>query len=66
MNEHEKPAIARPVEILKGTRAIANFLQISLSEVQDLIRQGAPLHLRQGTWRAEKAELWEWWKRTME
>ena len=66
MNEHEKPAIARPVEILKGSRAIAAFLQIALSEVADIADQGAPLNQYNGIWRAEKAELWEWWKRTME
>lgn len=62
MSEQEM-VIARPVEILKGTRAIANFLQISLSEVQDMEMQGAPISRRNGVLRAEKAELWAWWKR---
>lgn len=53
--------IVRPVEILKGTRDIAAFLQISLTDVLKMEKQGAPIKRRNGVLRAEKAELWAWW-----
>ena len=60
MSEQEM-VIARPVEILKGARDIAAFLQVSLTDVLEMERQGAPIRRRNGVLRAEKAELWAWW-----
>ncbi len=64
MNFSKGESIARPVEILKGARAIAAFLRISQSEALGLERKGAPIERRNGIMRAEKAELWVWWKET--
>ena len=59
----ERVDISRPVEILKGARDIASFLQINLTDVLEMEKQGAPISRRNGVLRAEKAELWAWWKR---
>ena len=54
--------IVRPVEILKGVRSIAAFLGVSQAEVLRLESRGAPMRRKNNIIRAEKAELWEWWK----
>lgn len=54
--------IVRPVEILKGVRSIAAFLGVSQAEVLRLESMGAPMRRKNNIIRAEKAELWYWWK----
>jgi hypothetical protein len=59
----KRPEIARPVEILVGRREIAVFLRVSKDEVSRMETGGAPiLRDRHGVMRAEKAELWAWWR----
>ncbi len=54
--------IVRPVEVIKGVRAIAAFLGIRYDEVVDLENAGAPINRDAKNYlRAEKAELWQWW-----
>ena len=55
--------ILRPVEVLKGVRAIASFLSVSQTDVLEMEERGAPIKRKNGVLRAEKAELWDWWKR---
>ena len=55
--------LAQPLEILRGLREIAAFLQISHAEVLDLENSGATIVRRKNIMRAEKSELWEWFKR---
>ena len=54
--------IAPPLEIIRGLREIAAFLQISHSEVLELENSGAPIVRRKNILRAEKRELWEWFR----
>ncbi len=63
MPEGSLGQIPRPVEILKGSRAIAVFLGIRREEIGELEKLGAPI-IRDTNkrLRAEKAELWQWWK----
>lgn len=62
MKDAEKN-IARPIEILVGLRSIATFLKISSEKIRDMEQDGAPMFRdASGVLRAEKAELWTWWK----
>lgn len=55
--------IARPMEIVKGCRKIAEYLQVSRGEVKKFAERGAPIAVdKSGTMRAEKAELWAWYQ----
>ena len=54
---------SNPPEILRGLREIAAFLHISHAEVLELENEGAPIVRRKNILRAEKSELWEWFKR---
>lgn len=53
---------APPLEILRGLREIAAFLQISHAEVLELENSGAPIVRRKNVLRAEKRELWSWFR----
>lgn len=53
----------RPVELLVGMRSIARFLRISNARVLSMEKQGAPITRDEGgVMRAEKWELWGWWR----
>ncbi len=55
--------ISRPLEILVGVRSIALFLKISQRRALQLDKEGAPVCRDEtGTFRAEKSELWQWWR----
>lgn len=57
-------AIARPIEIVKGCRKIAEYLQVSRAEIKRFVENGAPIAVdKSGTMRADKAELWEWYQK---
>lgn len=61
--QSEQAAVARPVELLVGVRAIAAFLKVSTDKVREMEQSGAPMvRDSAGVLRAEKAELWGWWK----
>lgn len=53
---------APPLEILRGLRDIAAFLQISHREVLELENSGAPIVRHKNILRAEKRELWSWFR----
>lgn len=54
--------IVRPVETIKSYSEIARTLRISEGKVRNLIPEGAPIILDDGRPKAEKAELWAWYK----
>ena len=59
----ESPHLLRPVELLVGVRSIAGFLRVSQRKVLEMQSRGAPISRDEtGVVRAEKAELWHWWK----
>jgi hypothetical protein len=59
----ESPRLLRPVELLVGVRSIAGFLRVSQRKVLEMHGRGAPISRDEtGVVRAEKAELWHWWK----
>ena len=53
---------APSLEILRGLRDIAAFLQISHREVLELENSGAPIVRHKNILRAEKRELWSWFR----
>lgn len=55
--------IVRPVEIVRGARDIGKVICVGEGKVKDLEKAGAPI-VRDfnGVPRADKAELWEWFK----
>jgi hypothetical protein len=62
MNE-ETQRLVRPIELLVGLRSIAGFLRVSQRKVLDIKDRGAPISRDEtGVMRAEKAELWHWWR----
>jgi hypothetical protein len=60
----ETPRLLRPIELLVGVRSIAAFLHLSQRKVMEIKDRGAPISRDEetGVVRAEKAELWHWWK----
>lgn len=55
--------VARPVELLVGIRDISRFLRVSTGRVKALAERGAPLTRDvAGVTRAEKTELWQWYR----
>ena len=58
-----KDQIVRPVELLRGIRELAFFLRVSPSNILRFEKEGAPIFRTAGNQlRAEKSELWQWWK----
>ena len=56
--------VVRPLELLVGMRAIARFLKISHHRIRELEKKGAPIARdKGGVTRAEKSELWAWWRK---
>ncbi|MGE4553714.1 MAG: hypothetical protein AB7D57_11415 [Desulfovibrionaceae bacterium] len=61
--------VARPVDILRGYRAFEEALAVSRSDVKSLVRFNAEQKCgviardKAGRLRADKAELWELYKR---
>ncbi len=51
------------LEIVRGYRNLARYLRTSEARIHDLINRGAPIALDARVPRAEKAELWDWYKR---
>lgn len=58
----EETPISRPVEIVYGYANIATTLRTSVQKVRDIMDFGAPILLDKGRPKAEKAELWTWYK----
>lgn len=57
-------ARSRPLELLVGIRAITAFLHVSNRKMPQLLQEKAPISRDEaGVLRAEKTELWEWWKK---
>ena len=56
------PAPAPSLEIVRGLREIGDFLHISHKEVLELESGGAPIVRRKNILRAEKRELWDWFR----
>ena len=53
-------AIMRPIEILRGYRAISRRMHVSADAVRDWVLEGAPICYEKETPLAEIAELWAW------
>ena len=58
--EEEGRVIVRPVEILRGYRAISRRMHVSTDAVRDWVIAGAPICYEKETPLAEIAELWAW------
>lgn len=56
----------RPIEIVMGYRNIADVLRCGVDKVKTFVHQGAPIYLdKKGAPRAEKTEIWEWYKKNV-
>lgn len=56
----------RPVEVLRGYRAIAEAFCHNASAVREWRKMGAPIYLdSRKIPRAEKGEMWEWYKKNI-
>lgn len=52
------------VEILTGIRAIARFLRVGNGRILAMEKRGAPVvRDEKGVMRAEKGEMWKWFKK---
>ena len=61
----QEPAAHRSLEVLVGMRAIARFLKVRNRRVRDMQEEGAPIARdARGSMRADKEELWEWFRKT--
>ncbi len=59
--------IARSTEVVVGAKSIGKFLGVSVDAVRGMIAGGAPIFRRgkRGDLVCEKAEMWEWYKKTL-
>lgn len=56
-----QPGIVRPIEVVRGYRAIARRLHVGIETVRDWTTTDAPIRFDRQTPLAEVAELWGWW-----
>lgn len=56
--------VVRPVEILRGVNEISKFLRCDKREVSRMAQEKSSpvVRDRNGIYRADKAEVWEWFK----
>lgn len=62
MSKQISTQITRPVEVVYGYNNIATALRTSVQKVRGIIELGAPIVMDDGRPKAEKAELWGWYK----
>ena len=59
-NDTDNLAIPRPIEVVRGYRAIARRMHVGIETVRLWSSLGAPIRFDRQTPLAEVAELWAW------